>query len=176
MAFKPSPFRSSNKDAVRLNPYLKDSLHSYIHNSHGPMGRCVEDLILVLDAWWEPELFEDDSLIAPMKFNYDLYNYTYTRKNLRIGFYTDDSFIPSAPAMKRAVREVTEALRREGHTLIEFVPYRAGYGANLVVRSMMSCGVRNFVEQLQGEEEYWYYRPHVMKHYYPWIFYIQLLL
>ena len=170
--FKPSPFRSSNKDAVRLNPYLKDSLHHIIHNSHGPMGRCVEDLILVLDAWWQPELFEDDSLVAPMKFNYDLYNDTYTRKNLRIGFYTDDSFFPSAPAMKRAVREVAEALKREGHTLIEFVPYRAGYGANLVVRSMMSCGVRNFIEQLQGEEEYWYYRPHVMKHYYPWISYI----
>lgn len=39
----------------------------------GPLGRCVEDLSLVLRAWWVPRMWEKDPYVTPKPFDLQTY-------------------------------------------------------------------------------------------------------
>jgi Asp-tRNA(Asn)/Glu-tRNA(Gln) amidotransferase A subunit family amidase len=47
---------------------------------------------------------------------------------LKVGYYIDDGFVPASPACARAVLEAVEALRKDGHTVVEFKPPRSVAG------------------------------------------------
>lgn len=49
---------------------------------------------------------------------------------LKVGYYVDDGFIPSSPACARAVMEAVEALRKDGHEVVEFKPPRSDSQTN----------------------------------------------
>lgn len=46
-------------------------------------------------------------------------------RKLKVGYYVDDGFVPASPACARAVMETVEALRKDGHTVVEFKPPRS---------------------------------------------------
>ncbi|MFL6621306.1 MAG: amidase [Sulfurifustaceae bacterium] len=83
----------------------------------GPLARYVGDLAVVMQVligdvpaaptiapvpWRDPNAVEID--------------------RLRIGMYTDDGYFPAAPALRRAVREASAALREAGAEVIHFTP------------------------------------------------------
>ena len=87
----------------------------------GPMAQHVEDLVLVLRELWTPEAWSRDADLVPVAFDEPE-----VRNNgkLKVGYYIDDGFVAASPACQRAVLEAVEALRKDGHTVVEFKPPR----------------------------------------------------
>ncbi len=85
-----------------------------IRGAAGPLARHVADLaralaVLVDDAGTDDAPPLGDPAAISMA-------------GLRVAHYSDDGFFPAAPAVRRAVREAADALRRRGATVEEFQP------------------------------------------------------
>ncbi|KIY44165.1 amidase [Fistulina hepatica ATCC 64428] len=79
----------------------------------GFMARSIPDLVLSNKvAFGVPG---HDVSLAPVAYR------EYSRpEKLRLGYYTSDRFIKASPACQRAVLEVVEAMRNQGHECVEF--------------------------------------------------------
>ncbi|MCB9555266.1 MAG: amidase [Deltaproteobacteria bacterium] len=110
----------------------------------GPMARSAADLALIFDAidtqwmasrdWRVPDRVE---IAAPSK--------------RRIGYFTSDGVTESHPAMRRAVQQAVDALRAEGHELVEVEPwYHADFVA-LYLAAMSADGLRTVKRRFAGE-------------------------
>ena len=60
-----------------------------------------------------------DWRVAPVPWDQSLHN---PGRKLRIAYYEDDGFFPPMPGVKRALREVIDLLRSEGHEVISWKP------------------------------------------------------
>ena len=60
-----------------------------------------------------------DWRVAPVSWDQSLYS---PGRKLRIAYYEEDDFFPPMPGVKRALREVIELLRSEGHEVIPWKP------------------------------------------------------
>lgn len=115
----------------------------------GPIAQRVEDLNLLLRELWVKEAWEKDSDLVPIPFDEKEVNNV--NGKLRIGYYVDDGFVPASPACSRAVLETVEALRKEGHTVVEFKPPRILDAIVLYYSLMTSDNARTLTNQLEGE-------------------------
>jgi amidase len=88
----------------------------------GPMTRSARDLTAVFRALTPGPVFPVglDGLVNGVPFREELFAAGKSKTRLRVGYYVDDGFIPAAPACRRAVLEVVEALRRDGHECVVF--------------------------------------------------------
>jgi fatty acid amide hydrolase len=77
-------------------------------SSAGPLAREVEDLELAMRILAAPGQNEIDHRIPPVPWN-EPSNVELSK--LRIGFYVEDDYFPSSPAIKRAVTQAADALR-----------------------------------------------------------------
>jgi hypothetical protein len=84
----------------------------------GPMARSVDDLVLAMKVWLTPQQhqWDYDGVQAQPSFNVAAYTST---KPLRIGMVVSDDFYPTCSTSRRAVLEAADALRSQGHTVIE---------------------------------------------------------
>ncbi|TFY61189.1 hypothetical protein EVG20_g7152 [Dentipellis fragilis] len=81
----------------------------------GPMARSVEDVEAMAKVFFGAR--STNYFPAPIP-----YRPIELPKKLKFGYYIRDDFVKSSPACQRAVLETVEALRREGHECVEFVP------------------------------------------------------
>lgn len=112
------------------------------------MAQRVEDLSLLLREVWTEAAWEKDADIVPMPFDEAEVK---KEGKLRVGYYVDDGFIPASPACARAVMETVEALRKDGHTVVEFKPPRILDCIALYYSLITSDGVATIARQLDGE-------------------------
>jgi fatty acid amide hydrolase len=122
-ALQPTPVRTAGSGTVA--PHLHGiGWEQTIKPSLGPLGRCTEDILLVLQAWWSSEpgrgLWSHDTNFV--KLPLDMAAVRDTSRPLRIGFYSDDGFWKPAPSCARAVDEAVAALRLAGHTVEPWNP------------------------------------------------------
>lgn len=85
----------------------------------GPLARSVADLELAMAVLAAPGQETVDSFIPPVAWpDWQAVNI----KGMRIGFYTDDGYFPSSPALRRAVKEAAAALEQRGAIVEEWTP------------------------------------------------------
>jgi fatty acid amide hydrolase len=84
----------------------------------GPLARHVEDLALAMELLATPG-HETDTTLPPVPWRSPG---GIRVSDLRVGFYTDDTWFPPSPACARAVREAARALSNRGATVEEFTP------------------------------------------------------
>lgn len=136
------------------------SMEHIIPPAVGPLARCTDDIALLLRAWWQPSTFETDPTLIPLSFNDSLYQAMTSGQKLRIGYYTQLEGIPApASCMTRIMNEACEALRAQGHELVEFhipSPYNIG---KRYYQAMMLVGPRETQQCLQGEPAVWFNQP-----------------
>ena len=103
----------------RVSTYatLKRGGPSTVRGSWGPMARCVEDLQLATDIMIEGS--KEDVSICYLPFSWEKVAET---SKLRVGYVITDEFLDPPVACKRAVNVTIDALRAQGHEIIEFTP------------------------------------------------------
>lgn len=72
-------------------------------------------------------------------------------RKLRVGYYVDDGFMAASPACARAVLETVDALKRDGHTVVEFKPPRMMDCIALYYSLITSDNCETVSRQLDGE-------------------------
>ncbi len=90
-----------------------------VPNSSGPLARDAHGLIECTKALLSPAMFNLDAYIPPVLFNEELFTEK-KGERLRIGYYIDDGLFKPVPPNCRAVLEAVEALRRQGHEVVEW--------------------------------------------------------
>src|SRR5262249_21669240 len=85
----------------------------------GPHARSVADLFLALTVLAAPGQEELDPSVAPAPLGDPA---TVSLRGLRVGAYEDDGMFPPSPALRRAVWEAADALRKQGAQVVEFRP------------------------------------------------------
>jgi len=137
-----------------------------INCSYGPMGKSVEDLILVSKCLFG-KFTDVDPDIPPLDWNEEKYQKAFLKKK-RIGVIYDDSFCESFPANRNVIMEVAEALKRKGH---EIVLVTENWTEEFVLTGlpvMQSHGMAsNLMKTLEGEMPESFYRLQVLLSYFP---------
>ncbi len=111
---KPTTLRLTNAD-------VRDNLRGMeaIRPVAGPLARSVEDLHLALGVLLDGDENEIDAQAAPVPLG----DPSSVRINeLRVGMWSDDGFFPAAPAIRRAVGQAADVLRRLGAHVEAFQP------------------------------------------------------
>jgi fatty acid amide hydrolase len=83
-------------------------------------------------------------------------------KNLRIGFYADDGFFPTARAIRRAVHEAATALSQGGAEVSEFQPPAIEEALRIYFGLFLTDGMRWMRQQLKGSQADWRVRRMVL--------------
>lgn len=147
--FKPTSGRFNSKDQMDyVQVYHEKGFNQdYVKCCNGPMGKSVRDLQLITEQMSHPSInYIADRSIPPLPWRKEATSIE-SGKKLTIGYYEslDESF-DCHPAGKRAVREVVEALKKEGHNLVKVDFTNATEMAVLALSFFMSDGaaVANF--------------------------------
>ena len=155
--FKPTPQRV--RFAGVGSPCLEQpgSTTHLVPPAVGPVGRCVEDLTLMLSTWWQEAAFQMDALLVPLPFDFAQYSAS-AKQKLRIGFYTYDGLFECHPAAIRLLNEAKEKLRALGHEIVAFSVPDMGEMFKGFVQAALGAGVREAEDYLGAEPPCWFYR------------------
>lgn len=113
-SFKPTKGRTTTKGhtVAGIYGYGKFTL---IHDQNGPLARNVDDCMLIFKSILS-KTHEHDVTLPHVEWNEEKFNDT---KSLKIAYITSDDFIGACKTAKRAVKEAAEALKKQGHEIIE---------------------------------------------------------
>ncbi|KAG7122929.1 putative amidase PB8B6.03 like protein [Verticillium longisporum] len=110
---------------------LKDSLHVAGYDScigysmhtnkpvFSPMARTLNDLTYFTRSIVEMKPWNYDYTVHPIPWRHDVEKEFLEKKKLRVGIMRTDGVVDPSPACLRAVEMVEDALRREGHEIVE---------------------------------------------------------
>ena len=171
--FKPCPKRFSIKGIKTIPNTEFEGFESTVKGSFGPIGRCVDDLALVIRSWFNEKAFEYDPTVVPLKFNESDFG---NSKRLRIGYYTHLNGYPVADCIKNAILKCAELLSEE----CEMVPYTIPHTSELM-KSFFEAYTGNaeaeFVgRELNGEDPEPFFEGAIYSINHPYLFKLQLTL
>ena len=113
--FKPTPRRISIKG--RMGITLQEEALRENPPTIGPVGQCVEDLIMMMRCIFGG--FQEDPQILPLKFQENELLKLGEGRKLKIGFIESNEFMESCSGVKNAIREICDILRKK-HNVTEF--------------------------------------------------------
>lgn len=152
--FKPSSRRVSSLECVSTHPKCFCPLEMLVKSSYGPLGKCVEDLALVLKSWWRSDLWKSDCEVVPLAFNESEYSKT---GKMKIGFFDYNSVFECAGVVKKAIRNTVQQLQNQGHEVVEIRTDMIPNAVELFVRATYAAPGSYLMEELQGEDPAWMY-------------------
>lgn len=101
-----------------------------------PMTRTLEDLTYFTKSVIGMKPWKYDHSVHPIPWRAEIYQDTLDKKLLKIGVMRTDGVVDPSPAVARALNDVAEALKKEGHEVVDVTPpdpYEALYlGSNLL--------------------------------------------
>ena len=136
------------------NAGVRDNLHGMeaIRPQPGPLARSVEDIYLAMRVLTALEPGEIDPQVAPVPLG----DPALVRvEQLRIGMWIDDGFFSASPALRRAVNEAADALRRQGAHVEPFQPPDIADAMGLYFGLMSADGTADAVRTLGHGRRDW---------------------
>jgi len=118
----------------------------------GPLARHVEDLQLALEVLTTLEPGEIDLQMAPVPLGHPAH---VDVTKLRIGFWSDDRYFSASPALRRAVSEAAEALRKLGAHVEPFQPPEMAHAVKLYFGLLSADGAKDASRLLGGSPRDW---------------------
>ncbi|KAF4965427.1 hypothetical protein FSARC_6778 [Fusarium sarcochroum] len=91
----------------------------HVPSSIGPMAGRLDVIKLAMSSVIESKPWEHDARCAPLPWRDDMFQEMQSRP-LVIGVLMDDGVVRPHPPITRALRDVVEALKREGHEILEW--------------------------------------------------------
>ncbi|KAH9896951.1 amidase signature enzyme [Cubamyces lactineus] len=115
-----------------------------------PLARTLDDLEEFWSRVVEMRPWEYDHTCAPIPWS--RVDYIGSGKKLKFGLIMDDGVIPPTPAAVRALSEVADALRRQGHEIVPFSPPSPLEGLEIGYQLMFSDGAASILEPRSSGE------------------------
>lgn len=131
VGFKPTPNRLSMKGCMKPRKNDRFGMTTIIPVVCGPITRTVEDCALFMKAACVPEMFDNDTQVAPLPFLDELYQAPMTKK-LRIGYFVSDGWFEPCQAQKRAMHATIQTLEAAGHVCVPFDPPTNGWSTYML--------------------------------------------
>lgn len=153
-AINPTADRIPGRGIMSPHPEHGDVMYTapLLKLSAGPMGRTVDDLVLILKSIWQSDTFKQVPMITPLPFNSKVFEDYSTRNNLRIGYFTSNQFIKCSPAIVSALQTAVVDLTERGHHLIQLPVPDLIKSGELVASTIFCNGSDIFTDSLQGEK------------------------
>lgn len=114
----------------------------------GPMARHVDDLILLMKAFANPEHTRLDPLTPPVAFSMEALS---PLSGVKIGYFRDDGFLTPSKANQRAVELAMQAVEAAGATLIPMPPTNQLDVLKTYVGAVSSDGMETLRVLMEGE-------------------------
>ncbi|GAA5904507.1 uncharacterized protein JCM6883_006515 [Sporobolomyces salmoneus] len=145
-ALKPTTQRYPSKGCRSTN-------HGFdaIKSSMGPMGRSVEDVELLTKVVFERVKAEGLGKFEEVRSAG--YQQVELQKKLKFGYYLTDGFCHASPACSRAVLETVEALRKQGHEVVEIPSPNAIEAMEIFVALTSANGYEPLLANLMGDPQ-----------------------
>ena len=162
--FKATPKRVSTRGIYSSSLKNIECFESAVKCSYGPIGRCVDDLILIMRAWLCERHFYADPTVVPLVFSYEVMDST---KRLKIGYFTHIPGFPVADCIKKAVQKCADSLHD-----CEIVPYSFPNPIKLIFSFLEIFGsncTNDFEEMLLGEDPEAYYKLLIFSAHHPYL-------
>lgn len=115
----------------------------------GIMAQTVSDIALAMNVLAAPGLEKIDPATAPVCWE-DATRTEISLASLRIAMYTDDTFFPAAPAIRRAAREAGAFLREKGAVVEEWTPPEVPKAMQMCLNALSANG-GTFVKHALGK-------------------------
>ena len=142
------------------------NVYREINCTYGPMGKSVDDLILIMKCLYGKFTGLDPD-VPPLHWDQKKYENSFGRK-LRIGVVYDDPYCESFPAIRNVVQEVVTKMKEMGH---EIIPITENWTEEFLLTGMpvmQAHGMATNIEKtLAGELPESFYRLQVLMSYCP---------
>jgi fatty acid amide hydrolase len=143
---KPTSGRLTNDD---LAPdLLRNGQEAFIPQP-GPIARTVADLQLAMNTFAETSLNVTHDVVPPVPWTDPKQVQV---EGMRIGFYTDNGFFPTSPAIRRAVEEAAGALQQQGASVALYTPPDAAEAVRIFLGAASAGGGKDY-HRLLGNEK-----------------------
>ena len=120
--FKPSSTRVSNKGYSQLTKAF-EGVSCFVPVSIGPLAKSTDDVELMMKCFLNERFHHEnqnkdggDPYFIPIPWNEKLF---IEKRQYRIGYLRNNDLMPVSASYLRAMDETADALRSNGHTLIE---------------------------------------------------------
>ena len=147
--FKPTCGRYTHKGEPRM-AYHDFFRYSMVRAMTGPIGRCVDDLVLLTKGMITPQNREFDPSDPLVPWNEEKYQ---SKEKLKIGYFVTEDLFGASRSCKRAVREAVAALEKQGHKVIEIkFPNFTDIAMHLLTVAFLEGKARRHLAALEGEK------------------------
>jgi fatty acid amide hydrolase len=143
---KPTSGRLSNDD---FPSDLLGSGQEVFIPQPGPIARTVADLQLAMALFAETSMKTTGDLVPPVPWPDPK---SVQLEGMRIGMYTDNGYFQAAPALRRAVKEAADALRKRGAIVEPFTPPDVAEAMRIFLGSVSAGGGKDY-KRLLGDEK-----------------------
>ncbi|KAA0202553.1 hypothetical protein HAZT_HAZT008827 [Hyalella azteca] len=148
VSLKPTAKRLSSKGCVSaIDPLGSECC---VHSTVGVMGRDSSIVVEAIKAILSADFHQYEAELAPLPWNDALY-IGKAKKSLRIGFFDSIEILPSTLGVKRAVRDVVNLCKEQGHDVIHFSPPELEEGLDLFMALLMADQGHSVHPLLKGE-------------------------
>ena len=145
--YKPTPGRVTTQGLT--SPSRRTYIgETNIRSTVGPLGRCTDDLVLVMRSFLQDNMWLNDPQLCRQPWREERFQ---DKKRLTIGFFTSDNWFPPAPACVRAVNEAAEMLRQLGHNVVPYTPINVPEAVRLFTSIIGADANLHFIESLENE-------------------------
>ncbi|CCF32818.1 amidase [Colletotrichum higginsianum] len=119
---------------------------------YSPMARTLDDLRYFTRAVVGMRPWEYDYSVHPMPWKADIEEDWRAKPRLRVGVMRTDGVVDPSPACRRALEMVEDALRREGHEIVEVDPPSPYEGLQIASLALNADGCRTFATFFRAGE------------------------
>ncbi|KAH9219512.1 amidase signature domain-containing protein [Leptodontidium sp. 2 PMI_412] len=106
-----------------------------VHSVCGPLTHSVADMRLFVKSVLAQEPWQYDSKVIPMPWRQaesDAIKSKIGSGDLTLGFYNSDGVVLPHPPILRGVQTVVDTMKKNGHTVIPWKPYKHDFAVNLI--------------------------------------------
>jgi len=127
-----------------------------VHSVCGPLTHSVADMRLFVKSVLAQEPWEYDSKVIPMPWRQaeaDTIKTKIGSGGLTLGFYNSDGVVLPHPPILRGVQTVVDTMKKNGHTVIPWKPYKHDFAVNLINSIYASDGGTDVFNTLKESGE-----------------------
>ncbi|OMJ90987.1 hypothetical protein SteCoe_6558 [Stentor coeruleus] len=137
-----------------------------LYPSFGPIGRCVDDLILFMKTWLCPEMNIKDKTIVNLPFDCEVLD---DKRKLKIGYFYDSGIYKAAECYVGAIDKCCERLR-DKYEIVKFDVPNCKEIFITFFRLLNTCGNIPMLDAMQGEDPEDYYKVPIFMCDHPYLF------